>query len=394
MIFAFLSLLALAPPAAGAHAIAPNAATAESDAGPPPIAPRDDSDRNGDDASDANAPHGDAGPATAPAIPNLALSAHVEPDVVPFGAAFSLVIVINRDRGVRLDIPGALPDIDNTPRTGDPVRTVEELPAPARASDAPDAGPSTSVSAPAVRVRETIKIPFLALDTTGVKTPAFVLTGKDGATVDVPALEVRVQVDADAMPNPMGPDAGPPPPGTVVLESAAPAMAYAVPDARPFVVAGAFATSGILFALVRFVARRRKLHAPPAPLTPPPPPRPAHEVAIERLDGLLASGLLQRGESGVFVERLMDEVLRDYIEARFALHAGARTTRELVKELLGVAALGLDIALVEGLLADADLVKFAKASIAADRAHAMATRVRALVDATKLVANPGPRGGA
>jgi hypothetical protein len=95
--------------------------------------------------------------------------------------------------------------------------------------------------------------------------------------------------------------------------------------------------------------------------------------------------LLQRGETGVFVERLMDEVLRDYIAARFALPAGARTTRELVKELLGVAVLGLDVGLIEGLLADADLVKFAKASIPAERANAMASRVRALVDATKLV---------
>jgi hypothetical protein len=50
---------------------------------------------------------------------------------------------------------------------------------------------------------------------------------------------------------------------------------------------------------------------------------------------------------------------------------------------------GLDVILVESLLADADLVKFAKASIATEQAHGMATRVRALVESTASIAKPG-----
>jgi hypothetical protein len=55
-----------------------------------------------------------------------------------------------------------------------------------------------------------------------------------------------------------------------------------------------------------------------------------------------------------------------------------------VAELLGISVPGLDVKLVETLLADADLVKFARAAIAPDQAHGMATRVRALIEATAL----------
>ena len=166
-------------------------------------------------------------------------------------------------------------------------------------------------------------------------------------------------------------------------------------------MAAAFASALLAFVAVRAAQKRRRLRAPPPPPVPLAPPRPPHEVALERLEALLSSGLLSRGETGVFVERLMDEVLRDYLAARFALHAEARTTRELVAELLSVSVPGLDVKLVEELLHDADLVKFAKAAIAAERAHAMAMRVKMLVLATAPsgaapagVAAPSPSGGA
>ena len=141
-------------------------------------------------------------------------------------------------------------------------------------------------------------------------------------------------------------------------------IAYPVPDARPWIGLSALASAG-LSTRPSAPSRVDVVGAPIVPLEPPAvlaPPRPAHEVALERLEALLASGLLARNETGVFVERLMDEVLRDYLTARFALSAGTRTTRELVKDLLGVSLPGLDVALVESLLADTDLVKFAKAT--------------------------------
>ena len=170
-------------------------------------------------------------------------------------------------------------------------------------------------------------------------------------------------------------------------------IAYPVPDARPWIALSALLSAGLLYAAVRAAARRRRLVVAKAPPVPIAPPRPAHEVALERLEALLATGMLARGETGVFVERLMDEVLRDYLTARFGLSAGTRTTRELVKDLLGISWPGLDVVLVESLLADADLVKFAKAAISAERAHAMATRVRALIEATRSAPSATSTGG-
>lgn len=329
------------------------------DAGPPPVPVPEPA--AGDSAEMAAA---DAGPPEG--IPGVTVTAKVEPEPVPFGARFDLVVTIVRDRGLHLDVPSTLTASEGVPQAGEPRRVVEDLPAP-----------------PA-RVRETVRIPFMALALEDTSTPAFVLTAKDGATLEVPALPVRVADDPSLL---MVPDAGPDAdgaddPSAVQLEPAASTIAYRVADPRPWAVAAAFASALLAFAAVRAAQKRRRLTAPPPPPEPLVPPRPPHEVALERLEALLAAGLLQRGETAVFVERLMDEVLRDYLAARFSLHAEARTTRELVAELLTVSMPGLDVKLVEELLGDADLVKFAKAAIAAERAHAMAMRVKALVLAT------------
>jgi hypothetical protein len=318
---------------------------------PTPIEPR------------ASAATADAGPA---AIANLTLNATIDPAVATFGEPFALVLTIVREHGVRLQMPGSLPDIEGAPRvqrgratTGAPaeVRTAEEL--------------------PNGRIQETIRVAYLALDTVDLHTPAFSLTTKDGLAVEVPSLNVKVEV------SPEPPDGGPAvtEEGALVLAPAAGSIAYAVNDTRPWVALAAVGSAGALYAMARALAKRRRARPQAIPVVPP---RPAHEVALERLEALLKSGLLARGETGTFVERLMDEVLRDYLTARFALSAGTRTTRELVQDLLEVSVPGLDIALVESLLADTDLVKFAKATIATERAHAMAMRVRALIEATRV----------
>ncbi|MBI1945378.1 MAG: hypothetical protein HYS27_06765 [Deltaproteobacteria bacterium] len=314
-------------------------------------------------------------------IPGVTVSARVEPEPVPFGARFELVVTVVRDRGQHLELPSVLLTSEEAPQAGEPRRSVEELPPRAAASPPLDGGPGATDAGPAppARVRETLRIPLLALAIDDVKTPAFLLTAKDGSSVEVPALPVRVADDPSLL---VVGDGGPEQPGQVTLEPAAGSIAYRVADARPWIAAGAVAGVALAVLAGRAALKRRRARRPAPPAPPPPPPRPAHEVALERLAALLAAGLLARGETAIFVERLMDEVLRDYLSARFALVAETRTTRELVAELLSVSMPGLDVKLVEELLGDADLVKFAKASIAAERAHAMAMRVKALVLAT------------
>jgi hypothetical protein len=211
------------------------------------------------------------------------------------------------------------------------------------------------------------------------------LTAPDGEVLEIASLPVRVKAD---------PAATAPPPDDVgmALEEADRVLTFEVFDARPLYGAGLIAFAGAAFVLARWLARKRRewLASRPIPVVPIAPERPAHVVALERLDALLAEGLLARGEVNRFVERLMDEVLRDYLERRYRVEAGKRTTSELSQDLLSVSAPGLDLDVVRGLLDDADLVKFARADLAADVAHGMASRLRVLIEQTAERAEEEP----
>ncbi len=290
------------------------------------------------------------------------LSARVEPDPVAFGERFELVIEVLRADGDRLSLPHDLPHEPAARQIGPPQRALTPLPA----EEGGDA-----------RVREVVRVPFLALGLDDVKTPAFVLTAPDGEALEIESLPVRVAPE---------PAAGAPPAGDLgdSLVEAERVLSFEVFDTRPLVGASALALAGAAFALYRWLARRRRawLAQRPRAAAPSAPDRPAHIIALERLEALLAEGLLARGEVTLFVQRLMDEVLRDYLERRYRVLAGRRTTSELAADLLSVSAPGLDLDVVRGLLDDADLVKFARADIAADVAHGMASRTRALIEAT------------
>jgi hypothetical protein len=60
-----------------------------------------------------------------------------------------------------------------------------------------------------------------------------------------------------------------------------------------------------------------------------PPPRPAHEIAFEELQALIAEDLPGQGEIKAFYQRL-SAILRRYIENRFGVHAPGQTTEEFL----------------------------------------------------------------
>ena len=93
---------------------------------------------------------------------------------------------------------------------------------------------------------------------------------------------------------------------------------------------------------------------------PPLPPRPAHEVALERLELLRKRKLCEQGLIKEFYIELSD-IVRRYIEARFSFRAPEMTTEEFLFSLKYSSVLSdSQKELLKTFLTQCDLVKFAK----------------------------------
>ena len=320
----------------------------------------------------------------------LGLQAKIEPDPVVFGETFHLVIEVKHPPELQVDLPSKVPERPAVPQVGQIRSETGTANKTTNGTAGPEPGPA-DVNDPSIPVLTRFRIPFLALGLEDVKTPSLVLRTSEGELIEIPELPVPVRSE-DEPENPATAGGQSTGPATTVaqgdslrLEQAPGPIVFSVFDDRPLW----FLLAGLFIAVVYWLYRRfavRKVAVEPK--TPPPPKRPPHEVALERLDALLAEGLLARGEVNPFITRLMDEVLREFLEERFAVAAGRRTTRELMESLLDTSAQGLDVPGTRAVLEQADLVKFARATLAADAAHEMAERVRALIVATTTALSP------
>jgi hypothetical protein len=131
--------------------------------------------------------------------------------------------------------------------------------------------------------------------------------------------------------------------------------------------------------VLRSVLRARARRA-----VPPRPPRPAHEIALEKLDALRGEGLLQRQEFKEFYLRL-SEILREYLGRRYGFPALDLTTTEILDALSARPAAqrregGPDLGVW---LLDSDLVKFAKYTPTIAEADRALAEGYAIVDATR-----------
>jgi hypothetical protein len=123
-------------------------------------------------------------------------------------------------------------------------------------------------------------------------------------------------------------------------------------------------------------------------LAPAPPPRPAHEIAYEKLFAIEAEHLFPEGRVKEFYVRVGD-VFREYTGNRFHFEALECTTRELLREMAALGPRpGLQMAAVETLLAEADLVKFAKVKPTEADGAATIAEVRSFVEATREIPEP------
>ncbi|MDE2888555.1 MAG: hypothetical protein OXR72_10075 [Gemmatimonadota bacterium] len=186
------------------------------------------------------------------------------------------------------------------------------------------------------------------------ETQAFELAVYRLGVIEVPSLVLRVRT--------AGGDSGliTSEPIPVVVRGVMPAGMSDIRDVKPpvdiearippwfwFVVA---ALAGLVAAAIWLWRRRRRK---PVIDTPPPIHWP------DEVEKILRMRLLENGEYKRYYS-LLSEVMRRYLEDRFRVDAMECTTHELVHDLERVAVGKAELSALDGLLSEADLVKFAK----------------------------------
>ncbi len=167
-------------------------------------------------------------------------------------------------------------------------------------------------------------------------------------------------------------------PEPALKDNAAP-VAVMKQDLRLVYVAGGL-LAALLGALVTWLVVRR-LRARVI-VRPGPPPRPAHEIALERLDRLGAYGFLENADNRPFYFAV-SEIIRDYLGGRFGFDSLELTTDELMDELRRRAGRELVLAEIGRWLAACDLVKFAKVSPSATEARGTLEVAIRIVESTR-----------
>lgn len=134
----------------------------------------------------------------------------------------------------------------------------------------------------------------------------------------------------------------------------------------------ALAIALLLFALWWWYRRRR----PPVTVAPEDAYARA-QAEFERVDQL---GLVEVGERGRYVA-LVVEILRDYLQARYPDARLSHTSTELLLAMRGRESIPSER--LGALLAESDLVKFARRTVSTDRARQLGLESRAIVDAVE-----------
>ena len=146
---------------------------------------------------------------------------------------------------------------------------------------------------------------------------------------------------------------------------------------------GVVALAVIGFFVYRYVKRHA---APSAEGAEPQDLRPAHEIALERLDVIKAEKLWQQNRAKEYHTQLTD-VVRDYIARRFGICAVEQTSAEILAgiqpELSGQKTVYADL---KTLLTTSDLVKFAKYKPLVSEDEKSLALAYQFVEATKEVA--------
>jgi len=176
------------------------------------------------------------------------------------------------------------------------------------------------------------------------------------------------------------------------LKDAATPVSVMEENRIPLYVGVALLAAGVGALISFFVVRKLRARRGERP---GPPPRPAHEIALERLDRLGALGFLENADNRPFYFAI-SEVIRDYLGARYGFDSLELTTDELIAELRRHAGRELILGEIQGWLSACDLVKFAKVSPSASESRGAlesAIRIVTLTRPAPVVAAAPAAGG-
>lgn len=175
------------------------------------------------------------------------------------------------------------------------------------------------------------------------------------------------------------------------IKDAAPPVTVMEENLWPAYIAGGLCAAGLGALLTMLIVRRLRARRGERP---GPPPRPAHEVALERLDRLGAYGFLENADNRPFYFAV-SEIIREYLGGRYSFDSLELTTDELVAELRRQAGRELVLGEIQGWLSACDLVKFAKISPSVAEARgALESAIRIVTTTRPVLAPAGAAGGA
>jgi hypothetical protein len=285
---------------------------------------------------------------------NQAVSVQVNPGSAALGEPIQLIIEVRAEAGVTYRLPAALaldPFVE--------LSRTEEL------------TPAADASAGALQ-RFVVKIACYQ-ETGALTVPSFTLESvvADGGApvpgIEVPEVAVRITSILEGVSDPKPRDIHGP-------------VSIVVKDYRLLVVLGLLA----LFIVAGWSLRRFAGVLRPDPRVQPlPPPRQAYEIAMEKLNAIVADDLLRQGKFYEYFVRISD-VVREYLGNRYQFFAMDLTTRELLMELRDRPSPGLEHAQLRSLLEDADLVKFARLRPSDDQCAKAINEAFTVVERTRL----------
>ena len=279
----------------------------------------------------------------APARPQM--GATVQPETVTVGDPFKVIVRIRAARGARVSFPAG-PDSLASVELLDPLQVrVTADTAVATEQLATYRMAAWDIGDQPVRLGE------VTVESGGTRLGIPIVLA-DGRAARVHVRSVLPEDSAQRVPKP----------ARDIFAAKAPWWRLAL-----LIAAAVLALALIGWLIYRQIRRRRQAAA--LPVDP-------YEYAEREFSRVEALGLVEAGERGRFVA-LMVEVMRDYFARRLPGAAPSLTSSELLAVLRG--ARGVPPDRLAAVLDEADLIKFARRPVTADRARELAREARTIV---------------